>query len=240
MKPVAIFRQAATEGPGYFATYLERHGVPWQLIRIDAGEPVPERAARFGGLVFMGGPMSVNDELPWIAPVLKLIRDARDAGVPTLGHCLGGQLIAKALGGVVTRNPVKEIGWGRVDVLLSGLAAEWFGAQLKSFESFHWHGETFSIPPGATRIASSPYCENQAFVLGPHLGMQCHVEMTPELVRTWCQDWEKEVTSLARRTASVQTPAQMLEALEEKTRTLNAIADRLYDRWSAGLSPGNS
>jgi len=240
VKPVAIFRQAATEGPGYFATYLERHGVPWQLIRIDAGEPVPERAARFGGLVFMGGPMSVNDELPWIAPVLKLIRDARDAGVPTLGHCLGGQLIAKALGGVVTRNPVKEIGWGRVDVLLSGLAAEWFGAQLKSFDSFHWHGETFSIPPGATRIASSPYCENQAFVLGPHLGMQCHVEMTPELVRTWCQDWEKEVTSLARRTASVQTPAQMLEALEEKTRTLNAIADRLYDRWSAGLSPGNS
>jgi len=235
VKPVAIFRHAATEGPGYFATYLERHGVPWQLIRIDAGEPVPERAARFGGLVFMGGPMSVNDELPWIAPVLRLIRDARDAGVPTLGHCLGGQLIAKALGGVVTRNPVKEIGWGRVDVLLSGLAAEWFGAQLKSFESFHWHGERFSIPPGATRIASSAYCENQAFVLGPHLGMQCHVEMTPELIRTWCQDWEKEVESLARRTPSVQTPAQMTAALEEKTRALNAIADRLYDRWRIGL-----
>jgi GMP synthase-like glutamine amidotransferase len=167
--------------------------------------------------------------------VLRLIRDARESGVPTLGHCLGGQLIAKALGGVVTRNPVKEIGWGRVDVLQSGLAAEWFGTQLKSFESFHWHGETFSIPPGATRLASSPYCENQAFVLGPHLGMQCHVEMTPGLVRTWCQDWGKEVTALARRTASVQTPAQMTAALEEKTRTLNAIADRLYDRWSAAL-----
>ena len=235
MKPVAIFRHTATEGPGYFAIYLERHGVPWQLIRIDEGEPVPERAALFGGLVFMGGPMSVNDDLPWIAPVLRLIRDARDAGVPTLGHCLGGQLIAKGLGGVVTRNPVKEIGWGRVDVLPCGLAAEWFGAQLTSFESFHWHGERFSIPPGATRIASSPWCENQAFVLGPHLGMQCHVEMTPELIRTWCQDWEKEVESLARRTPSVQTPAQMTEALEEKTRALNAIADRLYDRWSAGL-----
>jgi hypothetical protein len=59
--------------------------------------------------------------------------------------------------------------------------------------------------------------------------------MTPELIRTWCQDWEKEVESLARRTASVQTPAQMTEALEEKTQTLNAIADRLYDRWKAGL-----
>lgn len=235
MRPVAIFRHSPTEGPGYFATYLESRNIPWRLIAVDQGDAVPADPRLFGGLVFMGGPMSVNDELPWIAPVLKLIRDARDAGVPTLGHCLGGQLIAKALGGVVTRNPVKEIGWGRVDVLLSGLAAEWFGAQLKSFESFHWHGERFSIPPGATRIASSAYCENQAFVLGPHLGMQCHVEMTPELIRTWCQDWEKEVESLARRTPSVQTPAQMTAALEEKTRALNAIADRLYDRWRTGL-----
>ena len=235
MKPVAIFRHAATEGPGYFATYLDRRSVPWKVVKIDEGEAVPDEAARFSGLVFMGGPMSVNDDLLWIAPVLKLIRDAREAGVPTLGHCLGGQLIAKALGGVVTRNPVKEIGWGRVDVLRNEAAAQWLGADLNSFESFHWHGETFSIPPGATRIASSPWCENQAFVLGPHLGMQCHVEMTPGLVRAWCQDWEKEVESLARRTASVQTPAQMIEALEEKTRTLNAVADRLYDRWSAGL-----
>jgi GMP synthase-like glutamine amidotransferase len=235
VNPVAIFRHAATEGPGYFATYLDRRDVPWKVVKIDEGEPVPGEAARFSGLVFMGGPMSVNDDLPWIAPVLKLIREARDAGVPTLGHCLGGQLIARALGGMVTRNPVKEIGWGRVDVLRNEAAAQWLGADLKSFESFHWHGETFSIPPGATRIASSPWCENQAFVLGPHLGMQFHVEMTPGLVRTWCQDWEKEVESLARRRASVQTPAQMTEALEERTRTLNAVADRLYDRWTAAL-----
>jgi GMP synthase-like glutamine amidotransferase len=209
--------------------------VPWEVIRIDGGEAVPGDAVRFSGLVFMGGPMSVNDDLPWIAPALKLIRAAAGGGVPVLGHCLGGQLMAKALGGEVTRNAVKEIGWGRVDVLQNGAAAGWFGAQLKSFDSFHWHGETFSIPPGATRIASSPWCENQAFVLGPHLGMQCHVEMTPELIRAWCQDWEKEVESLARRAPSVQTPAQMTESLEDRTRTLNAIADRLYDRWSAAL-----
>ena len=240
MKPVVIFRHAPTEGPGYFATYLTRHDVAWRVIKIDEGEIVPQDPHAFSGLVFMGGPMSVNDDLPWIAPVLELIRDARDAGVPTLGHCLGGQLVAKALGGEVTRNPVKEIGWGRVDVLQNDAAAGWFGAQLKSFDSFHWHGERFSIPPGATRIASSPWCENQAFVLGPHLGMQCHVEMTPELVRMWCQDWEREVAALARRTASVQSPAEMVERLEEKTRTLNAIADRLYDRWAAGLNRGSS
>ena len=236
MKPVAIFQHAASEGPGYFATVLDRYHVPARTIRIDQGEAVPGNPREFSGFAFMGGPMSVNDGLPWIAPALRLIQTAVDAGIPVLGHCLGGQLMAKALGGAVTRNPVKEIGWGRVDVLPNDLAVRWFGPQVTSFDSFHWHGETFSIPPGATRVASSPHCENQAFALGLHLGMQCHVEMTPDLIRAWCRDWESEVEKLARRVSSVQTPAQMLERVEEKTRMLNAIADRVYDRWIAGLA----
>src|ERR1044071_6714406 len=104
MKPVAIFRPAAPEGPEYFATYLDRRRVNWRLIRTDEGEAVPERPDEFAGLVFMGGPMSVNDGLPWIAPVLALVRAAVAVDVPVLGHCLGGQLIAKALGGEVKRN----------------------------------------------------------------------------------------------------------------------------------------
>jgi len=183
----------------------------------------------------MGGPMSVNDDLDWIAPALALIRAAVAQDVPVLGHCLGGQLMAKALDGEVTRNPVKEIGWGRVEVPDSALAARWFGAGVKSFDCFHWHGETFSIPPGATRVLGSLWCENQAFALGPHLGMQCHVEMTPELIRSWCGEWAKEVESLARRMPSVQTPEQMIEHIEEKTRALNAVADGIYDHWIKGL-----
>lgn len=235
MNPVAIFRHAASEGPGYFATYLDRHLLPWRVVKVDEGEAIPGNPREFSGLAFMGGPMSVNDDLSWIAPVLRLIRAAVDAGVPVLGHCLGGQLIAKALGGVVTRNPVKEIGWGPVEVVESAPAADWFGRGVRSFVSFHWHGETFSIPPGATRILSSPHCANQAFALGPHLAMQCHVEMTPELIRAWCREWEKEVESLARRLTSVQTPAEMTEGVEEKTRTLNSVADRVYDRWLHGI-----
>jgi GMP synthase-like glutamine amidotransferase len=234
VKPVAIFRHAATEGPGYFATYLDRDDVPWRVLKLDEGEAVPGNPLEFSGLVFMGGPMSVNDDLPWIAPALRLVQSAVHAGVPVLGHCLGGQLIAKALGGVVTRNRVKEIGWGRVDVAQNAAAGRWFGG-IKAFDSFHWHGETFSVPPGATRIASSPWCENQAFALGPHLAMQCHVEMTPDLVRAWCKDWGKEVESLARRVPSVQTPAEMTAGIEEKVRALNAVADRVYDCWTAGL-----
>jgi GMP synthase-like glutamine amidotransferase len=235
MKPVAIFRHAPTEGPGYFATYLSRHGIPWEIFRIDEGAPVPRDSAAFSGLAFMGGPMSVNDNLPWIADALDLIRAAVAARIPVAGHCLGGQLMAKAMGGCVTRNPVKEIGWGRVDVIAGPESERWFGPGVRFFEAFHWHGETFSIPPGAVRVASSPHCENQIFVLGVHLGMQCHVEMTPELIRTWCEDWEKEVRSLAARMPSVQTPAEMTQGLDDKVRILNGIADRLYDRWIAGL-----
>jgi len=236
VKPVAIFRHAASEGPGYFATYLDRRSLPWQVVKVDERETVPGDPRDFSGLVFMGGPMSVNDSLPWIASALGLIRSAADAGVPVLGHCLGGQLIAKALGGAVTRNPVKEIGWGQVDVVESGTAAQWFGHGVQSFISFHWHSETFSIPPGAIRILSSKHCANQAFALGPHLAMQCHVEMTPELIRAWCREWEKEVEALARRVPSVQTPGEMTESVEERTRTLNAVAERVYDQWVKGLA----
>jgi GMP synthase-like glutamine amidotransferase len=233
MKPVAIFRHSRTEGPGYFATFLDAHRVPWRLVKVDAGEQVPENPREFSGLAFMGGPMSVNDDLAWIREVLGLINSAADADIPVLGHCLGGQLASKALGGQVTRNGVKEIGWGTVAVADGPAAREWFGA-IREFSGFHWHGETFSIPPNATRIAGSPYCANQAFALGKHLGMQCHVEMTPELIRSWCEDWEKEL--VAKAGPSVQTPAQMLERVEERVRSLNRIADRLYQRWIEGLA----
>jgi len=234
MNPVAIFRHSITEGPGYFATVLERHQVPWRLIKTDEGEMVPADCTGYSGLAFMGGPMSVNDDLPWIAPVLALIRDAVLADVPVIGHCLGGQLMARALGGVVTRNPVKEIGWGTVAVLPLAESRGWFG-DCTSFESFHWHGETFTIPPGAVRLAASEYCLNQMFALGKHLGMQCHIEMTPALIADWCKDWDNEVRSLAQRTASVQSPNDMLADVEQKTARLHAMADQLYAVWMRGL-----
>ena len=234
MKPVAIFRHSTGEGPGYFAEFLERRDIAWQLVKIDAGEAVPNDPRVFAGAGLMGGPMSVNDNLPWIAPVLQFVRDAVDQGVPLIGHCLGGQLMSKALGGTVSRNPVKEIGWGRVDVLDGEASARWL-CGLESFDSFHWHGETFSVPPGAARIAKSDYCDNQMFALGPHLGMQCHIEMTPALIAAWCADWQSEVQSLAARAPSVQTPAQMRVNVEARVAALHRVADCIYEAWIAGL-----
>jgi GMP synthase-like glutamine amidotransferase len=156
MLPVAIFRHSPTEGPGYFAIFLEQHRIPWRLIALDEGEAVPATVDGFSGLCFMGGPMSVNDSLPWIDPVCERIREAVAKAVPVIGHCLGGQLISKALGGEVTRNPVKEIGWGEAFGEDVAPAQHWLGPLAgKAATVFQWHGETFSIPPGATGCSAT-------------------------------------------------------------------------------------
>ena len=232
MKPVAILRHASTEGPGYFATYLDAHGLPWRLIAIDAGESVPASPAAFAGLVFMGGPMSVNDDMPWIPPVLSLIRLAVEADIPVLGHCLGGQLMACALGGTVGPNPVKEIGWGAVRTVASPVTRDWFG-DLADFQAFHWHGETFTIPPGAIRILESAHCPNQAFALGRHLGLQCHVEMTEEMIRTWCEVGADEIAQAV--SPAVQAPERIHAETPRLLAPMRAVAERLYGRWTQGL-----
>jgi GMP synthase-like glutamine amidotransferase len=234
MKPVAIVTTTPTEGPGYFASFLERKAVPSAPFAIDRNDAVPKDPRRFSGLVFMGGPMSVNDERPWIGKVLELIRAAARSDVPTLGHCLGGQLISKALGGVVTRNRVPEIGWGDVRVEDNGVARQWFG-DADEFESFHWHGETFTIPPGATRVLSNAHCANQGFALGKHLGLQCHVEMTEEMVQAWCRDGAREIEQ-GCASPGVQQVDEIKRDLAARLEQLHLVAARVYDRWLEGLS----
>jgi GMP synthase-like glutamine amidotransferase len=236
MLPVAIFRHAPVEGPGYFAIFLEQHGIPWRLIAIDAGESVPPAVDGFSGLCFMGGPMSVNDPLPWIESVCALIRGAVARDVPVIGHCLGGQLMSKALGGEVTRNPVREIGWGTAGGEDNAIARHWLGSFAGNPGTvFHWHGETFSIPPGATRLLASTHCANQMFAIGPHLAMQCHVEMTPEMIAAWCAQWGDEVLARADR-PSVQPPEVMQQEIPERLPAMRQLSEQLYSVWIQGLA----
>ncbi len=235
MLPVAIFRHSPTEGPGYFAIFLESHGIPWRLIAVDEGETIPDTVDGFSGLCFMGGPMSVNDPLPWIEPLCTLIRQAVERDVPVIGHCLGGQLISKALGGAVTKNPGKEIGWGEAWAEDGGIARYWLGELAgRAGTVFQWHGETFSIPPGATRLFASAHCANQMFVRGPHLGMQCHVEMTPEMIATWCGQWAGEAAAAADH-PGVQQPPEMLAGIAARLPAMRRLSDQLYSVWIQGL-----
>ncbi len=235
MKPVAIFRHARIEGPGYLGTFLTDQGFPWQLIRIDAGDALPQNMQAYSGMVLMGGPMSVNDALPWISPLLGLIRDADQRDIPLLGHCLGGQLISKAFGAEVSRNPVKEIGWGEVQVIQVAESADWFGSAT-GFEVFHWHGETFALPVGAKLLLVSSHCRHQAYALGKHLALQCHVEMTADMVRGWCAAGMQELASETGN-AAVQSADEMQRDLPQRINKLNAVAHRIYGRWIQGLRP---
>ncbi|MFN3564908.1 MAG: type 1 glutamine amidotransferase [Burkholderiaceae bacterium] len=244
-RPVAIFQHDRDVGPGYFEIWLRGRGLPYALIRIDRGDPVPADPREFAGLCFMGGPMSVNDPLPWIEPVCALIRAADAAAVPVIGHCLGGQLLARAFDARVTRSPVKEIGWGALRVTDARLAAEWLGVEsLEGVEFFQWHGDAFELPPGARNFVASEFCVHQAYVIDrggfAHLGMQFHCEMTPTLVRAWLADetWRAEVDEERRATGgpAVQDAAEMLRNLRARTTRMNSLAARLYERWSQGLA----
>lgn len=227
--PVLIFRHIAHEGPGYLGDFLDQRGIRWQMICIDEGEPVPHSPDGAAALVFMGGPMSVNDPLPWIADELGLIRQAIARKIPVLGHCLGGQLMAKALGARVQANQVTEIGWHIAERLDNPAARDWLEAMPGPVELFHWHGETFDIPAGATPLLQSRFCPNQAFVYGNSLAFQCHIEMTAPLVRKWVQESEGELNE----SDSVQSGEQMLQDLAARIARLNRIADTIYARWLA-------
>lgn len=242
MKPIAIIEHEAGVSAGRFAEYLDARGWPYRLTRVHAGDSIPPSASPYAGICSLGGSMSVNDPLPWIADELALIRDADACGVPVIGHCLGGQLIARAFGAAVARAPTKEIGWGRVEVDDRELAAEWLGDGAVRDELFQWHEDAFELPADARRVLTGPLCENQMFVLQrasfAHLAMQFHVEMTAALVRNWLADpgAGREIAQECRaESPGVQPPAEILTDLVRRTGAMGKVAERLYDRWAQGL-----
>ena len=238
MQPILIFRFSQTEGPGYLASFLDQEGLPWVQRNVDASDVMPSSINGYAGLILMGGPMSVNDDLPWIPEVLKLIRQAVAKDIPVLGHCLGGQLMSRALGGTVIRNPVKEIGWGSVRRTDEAAGDEdWLADLPAEIEVFQWHGETFSLPAGTRHLLRGEHCVNQAFVLNDlHLGLQCHVEMTESMIRAWCQTGAEEIRDNLGASPAVQSATAMQEGAGARLERLHGVADTLYRRWAKGLA----
>jgi GMP synthase-like glutamine amidotransferase len=233
MKDIVIIRHVAYEGPGYFSDFLDRQGLTWKLVRVDAGEPIPNSVAGFGGLVLMGGLMSVNDPLPWIPDELNLARKALDSNLPVLGHCLGGQMIAKALGAEITENPVQEFGWHPIRCERATDGDHWLTGLPDEFDAFHWHGETFALPEGAHHLFSNQWCKHQGFSYGNTLALQCHVEMTDELIGEWVAranpgELNGEPSSPTGETILAQTPDKLID--------MQKHADILYTRWLQGLN----
>jgi GMP synthase-like glutamine amidotransferase len=180
------FRHVPFEGLGLIEPALRSRDIEVEyadLYRPGAAAPDIER---YDGLIFMGGPMSANDNLPYLRHEMQCIEQALARRQPTLGICLGSQLIARAMGAAVRRNSVKEIGWYPLQFTPAAGRDSLFGG-LSQEVVFHWHGETFDLPPGAELLASSERCRHQAFRVGEHVyGLQFHLEVTPEMIADWC------------------------------------------------------
>jgi GMP synthase-like glutamine amidotransferase len=171
-------------------------------------------------LVVMGGPMSVNDENDhsWLVDEKKFIRNIIESGKPTLGICLGAQLIANAMGGKVFKNSVKEIGWYPVQSIRS-LNNDIFKFPDETIV-FHWHGETFSLPSHAIQIAESEACKNQAFQIGTNvIGLQFHLETTPDSAQALVENCRNELVG----GEYIQTEQEIMSMTQERYKTINNL-----------------
>ena len=184
---VLVLQHIECEPPGEYEDVLLDRGATIHRVELDEGDALPDWRD-FDAIVAMGGPMSVNDEhvLPWLDPEKALIRDAVESGVPFWGSCLGVQLLASSLGAEVYRGPEPEV--GVLDVLLTdeGRIDPVFSALPEMFPTLQWHGDTFDLPAGAVRLASSPAYPNQAIRYGRSAyGVQFHLEVSGAMAEEW-------------------------------------------------------
>jgi GMP synthase-like glutamine amidotransferase len=220
---VVAFQHSPLEGIGSIAGALERYNIACLGLNLYESAGAAPDLADAAGLILMGGPMSVNDDLPWLGDEMRAIRDAIHRGKPVLGICLGAQLIAKALGARVYRIPVKEIGWAPVYWTEQAAADPLFRGFSHPETLFHWHGETFDLPDGAERLAYSEACANQAFrVAGNVYGLQFHAEVTPAIIEDWCTS-DENCGSTREMVAPIDSHANSSRLAE--------VAAIIFDRW---------
>jgi GMP synthase (glutamine-hydrolysing) len=232
MNPVLVLQHLTSDGPAYLARWLRDEGVAAAVFDAQAGQDYPGTIDGYGALAVLGGEMSANDDLPSLRQAERLILQAMSRGVPVIGHCLGGQLMARALGAAVHASPAPEIGWQPMQLEPCSEAVAWFGSEARP-TVFHWHFEAFELPRGAVALASSPACPHQAFAIGPHLAMQFHVELDEAKLAHWATSTDPHYLALQHRCDSVQSGPAMLAQAAHALPAQQRLAARLYRRWLA-------
>ena len=230
MRPVLILQHQTPERPAYLVTWLMQHNVPYETRCAGAGQEFPQSIEPYSALAVMGGGMSANDPLLSNRQAEILILQAMRLDRPVIGHCLGGQLMSRALGGTISTSPQPEIGWQSIEYADTPEVETWFGTNPTP-RVIQWHYETFSIPAGATRLAASTSCPNQAWALGPHLAMQFHIEMDEIKAREWAMDEDPKWAAARAQYVSVQDRDGILNGIEPNLSQHQATADHIYRTW---------
>ena len=238
MKPVLVLQHLHSDGPSFLGTWLAGQGVAMDVRCTEAGDVVPDDLAAHGALAILGGSMGANDPLPSLRQAEALVRRALARQMPTIGHCLGGQLIARALGAPIGPSPRPEVGWFALD--WAPEANAWFGEALTMTaapEVFQWHFDAFAPPPGAVPLAGSAGCPHQAFALGNCLAMQFHVELDAPKLETWLTTADPDYERALRQDPDqVQTAAQMRLDAERRLAAQQGLATFAYARWLSGAA----
>ena len=214
---VLVFQHEPDDGPGYLGEALLRREASLKIVRLDQGEAVPDPSA-YDMLLVMGGAMNVyqEDKHPWLIEETQAIRKAVETHKAVLGICLGGQLLAKALGAHIHLGAATEIGLMPITLTEAGTSDPLFEG-LPKVEAVEWHDDTFDIPNGAVPLARSEGCARQAFRFGPRAyGLQFHPEVSPSMLASWIK---VEGGSIDRSTFQ--------QAVEANVEMLKAQADRL-------------
>lgn len=192
MSNVLLVQNTRIEGSGYLGELLQNDG--FEITSVNAKhEKLPDRD--FSLIVILGAPESANDDLEYLNAEQQLIKNSVEKNIPVLGICLGSQLIAKTFGAKVYGGSKKEIGFYH-DLKISGESTLFSGFK-NPFTVFHWHGDTFDLPEGSVRLASSEHYENQAFRYKSAVGLQFHLEVNEEMVNLWLDNTEEKLQKIS-------------------------------------------
>ena len=197
-KMVLMLKHISIEGGGTIEDYLKSNRWEIEKRELQDGDSVPSKLD-YDAIIILGGPMNVyeEDKYPFLKDEDRLIKEAIKKEIPTLGICLGAQLIAKAAGAKVTKNKVKEIGWYKVSLTDAGKKDPVFKGLGESFYVFQWHGDTFGIPENGKLLATAELCTNQALRVGKNIyGLQFHMEVTDKMIYEWIDTYDEELQSL--------------------------------------------
>ena len=230
MKPVLLLENQAPEKIGYLGTWLINNNIPYETYNAEIHKEFPSSMNEYSALAIMGGAMSVNDPIYTHRQAEVLILQSLYKDIPVIGHCLGGQLIAKALGAKVGKSPAPEIGWQKISYVDDPATKEWFGEDPTD-TVVHWHYESFELPNDVKLLASTEACPNQAFTIGKALAMQFHIEMDINKLEYWIYEDDEKWADARSKYSSVQEAAVMRSGVDSYLSKHQKTADSIYKNW---------
>lgn len=229
MRPVLILEHQAAEQVAYLGTWLRDRDIAVEIVNATKSD-FPTSMEPYAALAVMGGGMSANDPLLSNRQAEILILQSMLQDKPVIGHCLGGQLMARALGAQVRKSPRPEIGWQPITWAEDPQVTNWFGADPTD-TVIHWHYDSFDIPTGATRLATSDACPNQAFAYGKHLAMQFHIEIDSPKTYWWTEESDPDWEQAQQLYDSAQSAETIRLGLARYLPRHQRTADAVYTQW---------